>query len=295
MQLAVIAAILTGLCWGVATFAGGRAARDVSPPLLTAIYNIVAGIIFASLYLLSNEDKHLNSAVSDSSQLFTKTIVFGTIGGLAFAIGLTAITFGLSHGRSAVVGPLASTLEVLIPFGYALIINELPNNLAVVGIIMLFFVPWLVTRSKIKNENHTTSIQRDITFGALSGVGFASYYLALIIGPESTPLLTMTIVQITSALAMLIVHILMRRPWKIPSHHFGSAVIFVLFETLGALTLRYAISNGSPSVVATLAAVLYVASLLLLSYIFLKERFSRAQAIGIALTMAGVALVVLNS
>jgi len=183
----------------------------------------------------------------------------------------------------------------LIPFCYALIISELPSDIAVVGIVMLFFVPWLVTRSKVHNVNHTTTMSRDISFGTLSGIGFASYYLALIIGPESTPLLTMTVVQITSAIAMLIVHTYLKRPWKIPSSHYGSAAIFVVFETFGALTLRYAISNGSPSVVATLAAILYVASLLLLSFIFVKERFSRTQIFGFMLTIAGVALVVLNS
>ncbi|HQZ14372.1 MAG TPA: DMT family transporter [Acidimicrobiia bacterium] len=295
MQLAVYAAILTGLSWGVATFAGGRAAKNVSPPLLTAIYNAVAGVIFATLYLLSDEHQSLSSSSSVSGNLLSKTIFFGTLGGLAFAVGLTAITFGLSKGRSAVVGPIASTIEVLIPFCYAVIINELPDRIAVVGILLLFFVPWLVTRSKVENTNHTTTIARDISLGTLSGVGFASYYLALIVGPESTPLLTMTIVQIASAISMTVVHIYLKRPWKIPSTHIGSAVIFVGFETLGALTLRYAISNGSPSVVATLSAIIYVASLLILSFIFVKERFSRLQILGFILTIAGVSLVVLNS
>ncbi len=295
MQLEIYTAILTGLFWGIATFAGGRTARNVSPPLLTAFYNIVAGIIFATLFLLSDENQHLNNQSTASINLLPKTIFFGTLGGLAFAIGLTTITYGLSRGRSAVVAPMASTFEVLIPFCFALIIQELPNNIAIFGIVLLLFVPWLVTQSNIKNVNHTTTVRSDLLFGTVSGVGFGGYYLALLMGPESTPILTMAIVQITSAIAMLILHSLSKRPWKIASKHFGLAAIFIIFETLGALSLRYAISHGSPAVVSTLSTIIYVASLLILSFIFVRERFSQPQIIGIAITIIGVSLVVLNS
>ena len=295
MQLALYSAVLTGLCWGVATFAGGRAARQVSPPLLTAIYNVVAGIIFGILYLYSSEREAISQSVNKSYELLTKTFLWGTLGGLSFAIGLTTITYGLSKGRSAVVGPIASTIEVLLPFIYAIVVSQLPNNIAIAGIVLLIFVPWLVTKTTKQDVVHETSVTKDISIGVLSGIGFGSYYLALIVGPEKTPLLTMTIVQVSSAIAMIGVHVYLKNSWKIPSKFAVHALTFVIFETLGALFLRYAVTRGSPAVVSTLSAIVYVTSLLLLSYLIIKERFSRSQLLGFALTIIGVALAILNT
>ena len=292
MDLAVLAALGAGIGWGVATTASGRAVRDISAPLLTSIYNLIAFGLFGVLFLVSDERTAIKS--SNVDYILGKTFAAGLVAGLAFSIGMTVISIGLSRGRAGVVGPISSTFEVLIPFIYAVAAHRLPEPIALIGIAILFFVPWLVTRSH-KVTTHTTSSPYDVALGCVAGVGFGSYYVGLYLAPRETPLLTMAIVQLISGLAMLAVHIFTHRSWKIKREHFSWATIFLIGEIAGAIFLRYAITHGSPAVVATLSAILYVTLLLVLSYFINHERFIKPQIIGFVLTVIGIALVVLNS
>lgn len=292
MDLAVLAALGAGIGWGIATTASGRAVRDISAPLLTSIYNGIAFIIFGVLFLASDERTAIST--SNVSHVVGKTVAAGIGAGLAFSIGMTIISMGLSRGRAGVVGPISSTFEVIIPFIYAVIAHRLPEPIALVGILILFCVPWLVTRTH-KVSTHTTSISYDVALGSVAGIGFGSYYVGLFLAPHATPLLTMTIVQLASGIAMLAVHIYTHRTWAIKREHFTWAAIFLVGEVGGALFLRYAITHGSPAAVATLSAVLYVALLLVLSYFINHERFIKPQIVGFILTVIGIALVVLNT
>ncbi len=292
MNSAVLAALGAGAAWSIATFASGRAVRGVSAPLLTAIYSGIASVLFGILFLLSDERAAIET--SNVSNIVGKTLAAGIGAGLAFSVGMTVISIGLSKGRAGVVGPLSSTLGVVVPFIYAVFSHRLPEPIALVGIIVLFFVPWLVTRSQ-KSSAHTTTVTYDMILGTISGIGFGFYYVGLFLAPKATPLLTMTIVQLASGCAMLGVHIFTRSSWKIKREHFSWASYFVIGEVVGALFLLYAVSNGTPAVVSTVASALYVSLLLVLSYFINRERFIAPQIVGFGLTVVGIALVVLNT
>lgn len=292
MDLAVLAALGAGTSWSIATFASGRAVRGVSAPLLTAIYNAFAFILFGILFLFSDERSSI--ATSNVSNIVAKTIGSGTIAGIGFAIGITVVSIGLSRGRAGVVGPLSSTLGVVVPFIYAIASNRLPEPIAIAGIIILFFVPWLVTRSH-QTSTHTTTVSHDMILGSISGTGFGLYYVGLFIAPGATPLLTMTIVQLASGIATLGVHIFTHRSWTIKREYFSWSTYFVVGEIVGAIFLLYAVSNSTPAVVSALSSALYVSLLLVLSFFINKEKFIAPQVVGFGLTVIGIALVVLNT
>lgn len=295
MSFWLTATILTGIFWGVGTFALGRAAREASPPLLTAIYNFLALIIFIVLFAWSQESDLLSTSASKANSEILHTVLAGILGGISFAIGLTVVSIALSKGRAGIVGPIASTCEVLLPFIFVLIARELPNQFALFGILLLMPVPWLITQTKVSTTVLETTMFKDITLAIIAGSGFGGYYIGLLLAPDNAPLLAMAFIQATSGIAMLIVHIVTKRSWTIPRSTWRNTIIFLVCEIGGALTIRFAFTHGSPAVVSTVASIIYVASLLAMAFYFNRERFSRIQLAGFGLTFTGIALVVLNS
>lgn len=295
MSFATTAALASGICWGVATYALGRTARKVSPPLLTAIFNFVTFIIFGILFLLSEEISNLGTSSLVSNDVLIRSIASGMLGGVSFAVGLTVIGVALSKGRAGVVGPVTTSWEVLLPFIYAVFASRLPEPIALAGIAILFCVPWLVTRTNSEPHEYSTSVLRDITLASFAGAGFGGYYIGLLLAPASASLLTMTVIQATSGIVMIIAHIKSKRSWALPRATWISASIFIVPEIIGAFTIRYALDHGSPAAVATIASILYVAILLALSYLISREKFTKPQLVGFIATFAGIALVVLNS
>src|SRR5690606_16644279 len=133
-----------------------------------------------------------------------------------FSVGLTVIGVAISKGRAGIVGPVASTWEVILPCIYALIASQLPKRYALVGIAILLCVPWLVTRTNSDPQGFTTTIGRDVMLASIAGAGFGGYYIGLLIGPKSASLLTMTIIMASSATIMLAAHAKSKRQWSVP-------------------------------------------------------------------------------
>lgn len=295
MPLWLIATIITGLGWGIGGIALGRAAREVSPPLLTAIYNSLAAVLFFSLFVTSNEVHYISLNTGDAHSELIRALVAGTIGGLGFALGLTALSAGLAKGRTSIIGPVNATFVILAVFAYALLANKLPTAWAIVGVGFLICVPWLVAQTNHRAEHVTTTIGRDINFGIFIGLGFAVYMISLAEAPPNLRLFMFAIIQLVSCLSMLLVHIRSKRTFKISRAQSVPALIFIAMELIAVVAIRIAFNSGSPSIVTALSTVCEISSMLLCARIFNKEKFSQFQIVGAVFTCIGIVLVVLNT
>lgn len=292
-MLGSVIAIFTGLSWGFGIFFSGKASRKMSAFLLTSLYNFFACIVF-SLTLFFTDDLH-SISTSGSYELLLKAIGSGAISGLGFGGGIFFVSRGLSRGRAGVVGPLVALVSVLVPIVYTTIFEELPNNIAVLGIVILLTVPWLISRGVIASPQVSTTITRDSIFGASAGASFGLYLIGLLLVPDDVQILMLAIAQLISGIFMLALHIISKSSWVIPKDIRKYVSIFICLELLGNILLRTSLNIGKPVIVATISAIFDPAGLLILSRFIGKEKFSRYQLVGFALVALGIILVVPNS
>jgi drug/metabolite transporter (DMT)-like permease len=290
-MLGIFSSIACGLSWGVASFTSGRSSRTMSAPLLTAMYNFLGIILFGSLYLFSDESAALNN-----SETLTQSLITGVIGGLGFSLGLVCIARGMSRGRAGIISPLIAVVSIVIPVIYTAITGELPNTVAMIGIALLILVPYLASRThKVVADHVTRSVQGDVVFGIMAGTGFGAYFIGLIASPDNAQLFTLTIIQTTSFIAMMIVHIGSRASWSIPRDIRNVVYIFLIFELIGVVLLRVALNNASGAVVSAISGSVDPVGILVLSRIFNKELFTKPQIAGFGVMVVGIVLVSLNS
>lgn len=286
-------AIFTGLSWGFGIFFSGKASRKMSPFLLTALYNSFAFIFFSIVVLFTSEIKVVSEYGSNS--LILKTVGSAAISGLGFGMGILLVSKGLSKGRAGVVGPLVALVSVTVPVLYTAIFESLPNAIAVTGILILLCVPWLISKGTAALPHVNTTVTRDAFYGAGAGASFGFYLIGLLIVPDKTQILMLTIAQFVSAVFMISLHLIQKGSWSIPKEIRKYAAIFISFELLGNILLRYCLNIGTTASVATISAIAHPAGLLILSRVIAKEKFSRYQLVGFALVALGIALVVPNS
>ncbi len=283
-------AAIAGLSWSVASFSSGRASRFMSAPLLTASFNFTGVILFASLFALSDESKDLTSTIT------TDAIVSGILGGLGFSLGLVCIARGMSRGRAGVISPLIGAVSIVIPLIFVTLFRERPSNLAFIGIMILLAVPWLASRSKVNAAAHVSrSIFGDVIFGVASGAGFGIYFIALILAPDSAQLLMLLILQFTSMVVMLAAHVISKATWKISKEAKNFFIIFIIFELIGVIFLRWSLNIGSPASISAVSGTLDPVGILILSAVFNKEVFTKPQLLSFFFLTIGIALAALGN
>ena len=274
---AVLLALSASLIWGFADFGAGAAARRVPVFTVTAISQL-AGLVFVGAVVL----------VSGESTPSGRQFAWAAGAGVAGVVGLSFFYRALAVGTMGIVGPITATAAI-VPLAYGLGRGERPSTaqgigvaLAVVGVIAASLEP------------HPEGGGRRLGIG----VGFALaaallFGLALVGLSRAAPggvawatlMMRMAAVPIALVLALTLQRVGPASPWGwllLAAVGVGDAGATVLY---GAATTR-----GLLSVVGVLSS-LYPIVIVVLARIFFAERVARAQLGGVALALAGVALI----
>lgn len=275
--MSVLLALAASLSWGFADFGAGFGARRL-PVLVVAAISQTAGLAVSALVVLAARE-HAPSGTQ---------LAWAAFAGVVGVVGISSFYRALAVGTMGIVGPITATASI-VPVAYGLARGERPSiaqgvgvALAVVGVVAasLEHVPERAARR----------------FGA--GVGLAlvaalSFGGSLIGLSRAAPggigwaVLTMRAVVVP----ILVVGAFALGP-RLPR----SARGWLLLLAVGALdtgaTLLYgaASTRGLLSVVAVLSS-LYPIVIVVLARVLLAERIARPQLAGVAVALAGVALI----
>jgi drug/metabolite transporter (DMT)-like permease len=175
---------------------------------------------------------------------------WGLAAGVTGSVGVGFLYRGLARGRMSVVAPITAVLSAVIPVLFGLAIGERPSPIQLTGVAVAFLI--LITRA-----------------GEDSG---------------SWPLVAARVAEIAIMAAVLVAS----RSGIRPDRGTGKAI-----ATTGVLdsaaNLLYLMGTRLEliSVVAVLTS-LYPAATVLLARVFLRDRLSRGQVVGLGLALAGV-------
>jgi drug/metabolite transporter (DMT)-like permease len=213
--------------------------------------------------------------------------IAATAGGAgAIAIGL--FYFAMSIGPVSIVAPVAST-GVVVPVAVGLLRGEAPGALQVVGVVVAIAGIGLALR-EVEAPHAIPVPRRSVALAALSGLGFGVFFVGIDAAASEDALWASTAAR-AGGVAVIAAVAVMR-----PARLAFSAPAIPALVAIGALDVTANILFAVASTKGLLALVsvagsLYPVTTVLLARVVLGERLARVQQLGVALALAGVALI----
>jgi drug/metabolite transporter (DMT)-like permease len=276
--MSVVLAGLAALFYGAADFSGGFAARK-GPLLPVLVISQAAGALLAVAFLLMSGD-----ALPATSDL-----AWGAAAGVAGALGLALLYQGIARSLVALVSPMAALVGAAIPVAFGVLSGERPSAAALAGAAICVPAILLLSWERTGAFDRKT-VRTSLLYGLLAGVGIGGFFIALAHtsrGSGLWPVLAARASSITLLLAAAAVsrqRIAVSRASASPTLVAGltdmaANVLFLLATRAGLLSLAVIVSS------------LYPAPTVLLARVFFREHIPPARALGLALAIAGIALI----
>jgi drug/metabolite transporter (DMT)-like permease len=275
--IAVALALAASLSWGIADFGGGIGARRVHLVWVLVISQ-VAGLLLVGTLVLATQP-HPPSG---------RELAWGVFGGVMGAVGLGSFYRALAVGTMGIVGPISAT-GAIVPVAYGLARGEHPSVLQGVGIVVA--VGGVVVASlEPLPEGGGRKLATGVGLSLIAALGFGSAILGLNRVSQAgvvwgTLTLRLTVIPTVCIAALLVRPSLARLRPTLPI-----LVAAGLFDTGANLLYGASARHGLISVVSVLGS-LYPVVLVVLARFVLTERIARTQLVGVAVALAGVALI----
>jgi len=275
----VVFGLLASASWGAGDFSGGLATRKQSVISVLFIAHLLGLVLFAGLALLTRETM---PPITD--------LVWGALAGLSGAIGLGALYTALASGRMGLAAPTVGVIAAIIPVVVSILMNGTPTTIQLVGFAVGIVSLWLVSYS-----GGQVPERKVLGLAVVAGIGLGMFLVLLDRVQSNAVFWPLAATRAASFTVILAIIIVSRREWRPKTTRQGlmitlsgvldatANVFFVLAAQLGRLD------------VASVLSSLYPAMTVLLAWIFLKERLSRIQLLGILAALIAIMLISLPS
>ncbi|MEY2523816.1 MAG: hypothetical protein QOJ66_2381 [Ilumatobacteraceae bacterium] len=276
--MGVLLGIAAGVLLGISDFMANRASRTISSASVSRTNLAVSGLIAPLLLFVKPVEWTL------------RDVVLATISGITLSGGLIMLYRGYTVARMGIVAPTASVLLAAVPVLYDLIKGNTPSKVAASGMILGLLALVLTTYQRGGMGSVKIGVVLGVGAGLLFGIAFTltsqtsdAAGLSPVLIQRISGLLFLILLQRFDKAPILALRVPARR-WAIGSGLAGGVA-------LGSLKLGYIKGTAGP---VSVAASQFAAVAVLLSVIFNKERLRTWQAIGVAASGVGVALMALG-
>jgi drug/metabolite transporter (DMT)-like permease len=273
---AILLALGASLAWGFADFGAGVGSRRL-PVFVVALVMQSAGLVVAGIAV----------AVTGEALPSWRQVGWAAFAGLVGVGGLAAFYRGLAVGSMGIVGPI-STTAAIVPLAYGLARGERPSALQAAGVALAVLG---VVGASLEHvpETQRRRIGTGVGLALLAAAGFGCSLIGLSRAAPGGIAWAVWIMRIVAVPCMLALTFALGA--QRPSPRLWPLLVGVGVGDTGA-TLLYAAATtrGLLSVVAVLAS-LYPVVIVVLARTVLEERIARPQLAGVAVALAGVALI----
>ena len=259
--------------WGTSDFLGGYAARRANAFLLTSLAH-TSGLL---LMLLLATATHAQIP-SDRSILWA--IAGGVSGGGALALFYRA----LASGRMGLTAPVAAVLGAAVPTIFAMAAEGVPGTVHIAGFVIAAAGIWLISRSE---DGSGTD---GIGLAAISGIGFAGFYLCISQARDGSAL-WLAVWSRIGAIAVTGTIVLLQRNFRdITRAAARWGVLAGCLDVSGTALFVRASQTGRLDSAVVLTS-LYPAITVLLARLILHEHFTRWKAVGLFAALLAVPMI----
>jgi drug/metabolite transporter (DMT)-like permease len=274
-MLSILYGILSAGTWGAADFIGGIASKRTSPYRVLFLAEIAGMVPFTLLALLLREPL---PPVSD--------MLIGAGSSLIGLGGLLLLYRALASGQMTVAAPVSALFAAFIPVVFGLLALGVPSIATLAGFALAFAAVWFISQTEITNWRFTLA---DLRLPLLSGLFFGLYFLTLHRATLNAFFWPLAAARFAGFVGLGLYALFTRKPALPPREVWGFCTVNGVLDIGGNAFYILAAQTGRLDVAAVLSA-LYPASTVLLAWIFLKERLTWTQTLGVVLAFIAIIL-----
>jgi drug/metabolite transporter (DMT)-like permease len=273
--LSILYGIISAASWGAADFIGGMASKRTSPIRVLYLAEIAGFIPFMLLAIV------LREPVPPAADF-----LMGAFASLLGLIGLIFLYRALAEGQMTIAAPVSALFAALIPVIFGSFTLGLPSIPTLIGFVLAFAAVWLISQTDSMNRRFSISSLR---LPLLSGFFFGFYFIAIHKATLNAFFWPLTSARFAGFVALGLFALITRQPAMPPRETWALCIINGAIDIAGNGFYVLSAHTGRIDVAAVLGA-LYPASTVLLAWIFLKERISLIQALGIVFAFMAIVL-----
>ncbi|MBK5287115.1 MAG: DMT family transporter [Acidimicrobiia bacterium] len=275
----VLLGLLAALSWGTGDFSGGMATRRAPESA------VVLGTESIGLVLL------LGVALFAGGSPTGRDLGFGSLAGILGVAGLMLLYRGLARGRASVVAPLSAVGAAVLQVTWGLAGGERPGATALIGIALAFVAIGVVAGSAEESTDQSQMSRiREIQCGLGAAVGFGFYLILISETTDTAGLWTVVAARVAPVVVLLIGLGILRRPMAVPRAAFPMVTLSGVTDAGANALLLVAVRQGLLSVVAPVANLFPVVTVIL-ARAFGHEKIGRARMAGLVLAVASLVLI----
>jgi drug/metabolite transporter (DMT)-like permease len=276
-MLAIILALAAGASWGGSCFLSGIQTRR------TSLWTVLVVSQLAGLGLMAVIVLARGRALPD------EVVLPALAAGVLSVVSIAASYQALAIGVMCIIGPIIS-LSVAVPVVVGLAAGERPSALQLAGIVIALSGVVLASRAKSAGTCHQATSRASVWFAVLTAVVWGVVMVLYAKGGETDAPWTVFLSRSTSTAVLALALVVVRPRLKLTKAAVAPIMAIGAFEVAGNQLFSVAASLGYLSVASVLSSV-YPVFLIGLAYFLLHERLSRAQQLGVAVALIGVALI----
>jgi len=266
-------ALGASLTWGFADFFGPLKGRTLGA-LRVLVYVQLGGLVVIALIVAVR-----GKGPADLGALFAiPAAISGTLG-------LYAYYRGMAVGAMSIVAPIAG-ISAAVPVLFGIATGDRPSLWQWLGIAAALGGVFLASREPGRGGK----VAAGVGLALLAAIGFGGYFPPMHAAGNADFWWASLFFRMTSASVVLAAVAIRRPSLSVAPIQVPLLALIGIGDMLGNLLFAAASTSGLVSITSVLAS-LYPIVTVVLARLVLKERVARSQEAGIALTLAGVALI----
>jgi len=272
---AILLALGASLSWGFADFFGPLQGR-VLGTLRALVYVQLGGLVgIALIVLVRGEGPH---------DALTLLAIPAALSG---TLGLFAFYRGIAVGAISIVAPIAG-VSAVIPVIAGIVSGESPSAWQLAGIAFALIGVYLAAREP--GSAGERRLAAGVGLAVLAAIGFGGYFPFMHAAGNADFWWASFIFRMASTSVVLAVVAVQRPHVGVPLRILPWLALIGFGDMFGNLLYAAASTSGLVSVTSVLASLYPIVTVVLARFI-LSEKVARTQEAGVALTLAGVALI----
>jgi uncharacterized membrane protein len=277
--LSILFGLGAALSWGSGDFTGGLASRKTGA-YRAVFYSEVVGLVLLFIMLV------FFGEAFPSLRIWSLSMIAGAIG----TFGLMLLYQAMTRGLMSISAPVSALLAALIPVLVGSFREGLPDAMTFIGFGFALTAVWLVSQSE-GGVKDVLSHLSDLKLPLLAGIGFGLYFILMHEATKTGATIWPMIGSRSGGTILIAAYILISRTsWKVEDTSAWTFLILNgIFDIGGNVFFILAGQSGRLDVAAVLSS-LFPGTTVMLAWIFLKERLSRNQWIGVASAFASIIL-----
>jgi drug/metabolite transporter (DMT)-like permease len=272
---AIVLALGASMSWGLADFFGPLQGRALGA--LRALVYVQLGGLAGIAVIVAVRGKGPQDA---AALLAIPAAISGTLG-------LFAYYRGIAVGAISIVAPIAG-ISAVVPVAVGIASGESPSALQLAGIACALAGVFFAAREP--GRGGETKLAAGVGLALLAAIGFGGYFPFMHAAGNADYWWASLIFRIASTSVILVAVGAQRPNVRVPGRLLPVLALIGFGDMFGNLLYAAASTTGLVSVTSVLAS-LYPIVTVVLARLVLSERVARSQEAGIALTLAGVALI----